>query len=140
MDQRKQWLGKWKAARLLFLFRSFRSMTAGVSSNDLEEKSVMNEMRCEEIRAIVIEALAEQQKLYHSDIDAVALRTITTVLTSFGIEEEDRRELRADFQQLRRWRKSIEQAQGYTFKAIITVIITGFVGAVWLGLKVILGE
>src|SRR5437588_4887336 len=45
-------------------------------------------------------------------------------------------ELRADFQHLRRWRKSVEQAQGYTFKAIITVIVTGFVGAVWLGVKV----
>ena len=30
--------------------------------------------------------------------------------------------------------------QGYTFKAVITVIVTGFVGAVWLGLKVMLGK
>ena len=30
--------------------------------------------------------------------------------------------------------------QGYTFKAVITVIATGFVGAVWLGIKVTLGK
>jgi phage terminase large subunit len=30
--------------------------------------------------------------------------------------------------------------QGYTFKAVITVIVTGFVGAVWLGAKVMLGK
>jgi phage terminase large subunit len=30
--------------------------------------------------------------------------------------------------------------QGYTFKAMITVIVTGLVGAVWLGLKVMLGK
>ena len=48
--------------------------------------------------------------------------------------------LRADFQHLRRWRKSVEQAQSYTFKAVITIIVTGFVGAVWLGLKVMLGR
>ena len=30
--------------------------------------------------------------------------------------------------------------QGYTFKAMITVIVTGFVGAVWLGVKVMLGK
>ena len=30
--------------------------------------------------------------------------------------------------------------QGYTFKAVITVIVTGFVGAVWLGAKVVLGK
>jgi hypothetical protein len=47
-------------------------------------------------------------------------------------------ELRADFQHLRRWRKSVEQAQSFTFKAAITV--TGFVGAVWLGVKVMLGK
>jgi hypothetical protein len=41
---------------------------------------------------------------------------------------------------LRRWRKSVEQAQSYTFKAVITVIVTGFVGAVWLGIKVMLGK
>lgn len=100
----------------------------------------MNEMRSEDIKAIVAETLAEQQRLHHSEIDAVVLRTIATILTSFGIEEEDRRELRADFQHLRRWRKSVEQAQNYTFKAMITVIITGLVGAVWLGIKVMLGK
>src|SRR5258708_1799317 len=30
--------------------------------------------------------------------------------------------------------------QGYTFKAAITVIVTGFVGAVWLGVKATLGK
>ena len=48
--------------------------------------------------------------------------------------------LRADFQHLRRWRKSVEQAQSYTFKAVITVIVAGFLGAVWLGVKVVLGK
>jgi phage terminase large subunit len=68
------------------------------------------------------------------------VRAIATILTSFGIEEADRRELRADFQHLRRWRKSVEQAQSYTFKAMITIIVAGFVGAVWLGIKVMLGK
>jgi phage terminase large subunit len=30
--------------------------------------------------------------------------------------------------------------QGYTFKAVITIIVTGFVGAVWLGIKALLGK
>jgi ABC-type transporter Mla maintaining outer membrane lipid asymmetry permease subunit MlaE len=94
----------------------------------------------EDIRAIVVETLAEQQRLHRDDIDTLVLRTIATILTSFGIEEEDRKELRADFQHLRRWRKSVEQAQSYTFKAVITIIVTGFVGAVWLGIKVLLGK
>jgi hypothetical protein len=100
----------------------------------------MTEMRSEDIRIIVAETLAEQQRLHHDDIDAVVLKTVATILTSFGIDEEDRTELRADFQHLRRWRKSVEQAQSYTFKAVITVIVTGLVGAVWLGVKVMLGR
>lgn len=93
-----------------------------------------------DVRAIVVEALAEQQRLRQDDIDAVVLKAVATTLTSFGIEEEDRRELRADFQHLRRWRRSVEQAQSYTFKAVITVIVTGFVGAVWLGVKATIGK
>src|SRR5258706_15412902 len=100
----------------------------------------MNVMREEDIRAIVAETLAEQHRLHHNDIDAVVLRTIATILTSFGIEEEDRKELRADFQHLRRWRKSVEQAQRYTFKAVVTVNGTGFVGAVGLRLKDLVGK
>ncbi|HWZ39330.1 MAG TPA: hypothetical protein VNY08_13615 [Bradyrhizobium sp.] len=100
----------------------------------------MSTLHDEDIRAIVVETLAEQQRLHRDDIDAIILKTIVTILTSFGIEEEDRKELRADFQHLRKWRKSVEQAQSYTFKAVITVIVTGFVGAVWLGVKVMLGK
>jgi hypothetical protein len=48
--------------------------------------------------------------------------------------------LRADLQHLRRWRRSVEQAQSYTFKAVITVLVTGLVGAAWLGFKAMLGK
>ncbi|MBR0694822.1 hypothetical protein [Bradyrhizobium lablabi] len=93
-----------------------------------------------DVRSIVIEALAEQERIRRSDIDAVVLQTVATILTSFGIEDADRRELRADFQHLRRWRRSVEQAQNFTFKAVITIIATGLVGAVWMGIKTTLGK
>ncbi len=100
----------------------------------------MNGLHEDDIKAIVIETLAEQQRFHRDDIDAIVLRAVATTLTSFGIDEEDRRELRADLQHLRRWRESVEQAQSYTFKAVVTVIATGLVGAVWLGVKVVLGK
>jgi hypothetical protein len=100
----------------------------------------MSALQDEDIKAIVLETLAGQQRLHREDVDAIVLRAVATTLTSFGIEEEDRRELRADLQHLRRWRKSVEQAQSYTFKAVITVIVTGFLGAVWLGVKIMLGK
>jgi len=100
----------------------------------------MNGLNSADIRAIVVETLAEQQRLHRDDIDAVVLKSVATVLSSFGIEGEDRKELRSDLQHLRRWRRSVEQAQSYTFKAVITVIATGFMGAVWLGIKATLGK
>lgn len=94
----------------------------------------------DEIRAIVAEKLAEQQRLQQESIDAFVLKAVASVLASFGIEHDDRKELRADLQHLRRWRKSVEQAQSYTFKAVITVIATGLMGAVLLGVRVVLGK
>lgn len=91
-----------------------------------------------DVKLIVAEVLAEQKRLHNSEADEVVLKTIATILTSFGIEEEDRVELRADFQHLRRWRKSVEQAQSVTFKVVITVIVTGVLGAIWLAVKTLL--
>jgi hypothetical protein len=99
----------------------------------------MNKLN-EDVRAIVAEVLAEQQRLQRDDIDSIVFKAVATTLMSFGINEGDRRELRADLQHLRRWRKSVEQAQGFTFKAAITVIVTGVVGAVWLGIKIMLAK
>ena len=100
----------------------------------------MSMLHDEDIRAVVLQTLAEQHDLPRGDVDAIVLRAVATTLTTFGIEEDDRRELRADLQHLRRWRKSVEQAQSYTFKAAITIIVTGLVGAAWLGVKVMLGK
>jgi len=36
--------------------------------------------------------------------------------------------------------RGVEQAHSYAFKAVITVIVTGFVVAVWLGIKTTLGK
>jgi hypothetical protein len=97
-------------------------------------------MQSDEIKQIVAQVLAEQKRLHNSEADEVVLKTIATILTSFGIEEEDRIEMRADFQHLRRWRKASEQAQSFTFKALVTIIVSGFAGVVWLGIKTRLGQ
>src|SRR5260370_21330724 len=57
-----------------------------------------------------------------------------------ALELIHRIELRADFQHLRRWRKSVEQAQSYTFKAVITIIVTGLVVPGWPPVKMMYGK
>ncbi|WP_315833881.1 hypothetical protein [Bradyrhizobium prioriisuperbiae] len=94
----------------------------------------------QEVTEIVAAVLAEQKRLHKDDIDDIVLRTIVTMLTSFGIEEEDRVELRADFVHLRKWRKSVEQTQSLTIKVVVTAIVSGIVGACWLGFKTLVGK
>ena len=93
-----------------------------------------------EIKQVVQAVLDAENEKHAANLDDVVLKAVATILTSFGIDEEDRKELKADFVHLRKWRLSVEQAQSYTFKAVITVIATGFVGAVWMGIKAALGK
>lgn len=97
-------------------------------------------MQEQDIKRIVAEVLAEQHRLHNNDADEVVLRTIATILTSFGIDDEDRIEMKADFQYLRRWRKAGEQVQRAGWKAIVTVIVTGFCGLIWLGIQTKFGK
>lgn len=91
-------------------------------------------------KSVVVEVLAEQKRLHNNDADEVVLRTISTILTSFGIEDEDRVELRADFQHLRRWRKASEQVESAGWKAIVMVLVTGACGLIWLGIQAKFGK
>ena len=52
----------------------------------------MTDISDDAIRTVVAETLCEQQRMHHGDIDAVVDRAVASVLASFGIEEEDRRE------------------------------------------------
>ncbi len=97
-------------------------------------------MQPNEIRAIVAEVLAEQSRLHKDSIDDVVLKTVVNLLTTFGFEEDERKELKKDFDHLRKWRISVESAQGLTVKVIVGTIVSGFLAAVWVGFKIALGK
>jgi hypothetical protein len=91
-----------------------------------------------EVKIIVAAVLAEQQK--NVDIDATVLKTVATILSSFGISDDDRFELQADFSHLRKWRKSVDAATSLTFKIVVTTLVTGLLGALGVGVKAWLGK
>lgn len=94
----------------------------------------------EQIRVVVAAVLdAEAERRGHL-LDDVVMKAVATILTSFGVEEDDRTELKADFVHLRKWRQSVEAVQSTGIKAIVTVLVTGVAGAVWLGVKALLGK
>jgi len=91
-----------------------------------------------DIKQVVQAVLDAETEKRAKNLDDVVLKAVATILTSFGIDEEDRKELKSDFIHLRKWRKSVEQAQGYTFKVVITTIVGGVLGALWLGFQAML--
>lgn len=93
-----------------------------------------------EIQAIVRATLDAEHERNAQRVDDLTLKTISTILTSFGIDEDDRKEVRADFQHLRRWRKSVERVETVGWGAAITVVVSGVLGMLWLGFKAMVGK
>jgi hypothetical protein len=93
--------------------------------------------RRDEAREIALRVLAEHGCLL---ADTAVIRSISTILASCCRAQEDRSELEADLRYLRRWRKTVEQVKGLTFKAATTVIVTSFLGAVWMAVRAALGK
>jgi hypothetical protein len=74
----------------------------------------------------------------NEEVEAIVTKAVTETLVKLGIETGDYKEMQADFTHLRRWRRSVEQAQSYTFKAVVTTIAAGVMGAIWLGFQAML--
>jgi hypothetical protein len=65
------------------------------------------------------------------DAKQIAIEAVDAAFARIGIvSQEDAIELRDDLSHLRKWRKANEKVTEWTFKALITAAITGFVA--WL--------
>jgi hypothetical protein len=92
----------------------------------------------EEIRRVVAATLAAGFAHRDEVLEGIIQRAISQALTAIGLDVKDQQEIRNDMIHLRRWRKSVEQVHNYTVRAVITVIVAGICGALWLGVKVFL--
>lgn len=93
-----------------------------------------------EIRRIVHQVLQDERERANENFDAVVLKTISAILTSFGINDDEKKEIRDDFSHLRRWRKASEQVYRVSFGSAVVIIITGALGMVWMGFKLLVGK
>lgn len=97
-------------------------------------------MTRDEVKAIVREVFAEEARLYADKEDQLVLKAVSAILTGFGINDDDRKDIRSDLIHLRRWRLATEQVQQTGFRVVITAIAAGLLGALWLGIKITLGK
>jgi hypothetical protein len=93
-----------------------------------------------EIRDVVLQVLREERHHYNDHLDETVLKTVSAILTGFGIEDDERKEIKADFRYLRRFRNSAESVHRVGMATIVTVLITGVLGAIWLAVKTLIGK
>ena len=66
-------------------------------------------------------------------------KTVHETLLSLGLEMDDPIELQKDFQHLREWREATNSLKSHGIMIVIGVLLTGLLGAIWIGIKNTLG-
>lgn len=93
-----------------------------------------------EVKEVVYKALKDQPKLDEDQIQAIVEASVKATLTTLGIRHEDPLEMQMDFAHLRRWRKSVGQVTSLGVMTVISTLVVGVLGAMWLGLSQMLGK
>lgn len=74
----------------------------------------------------------------HEIAQEVAKATVNEMLLGLGVDATDPDaiiKMQADFAHLRAWRESTELVKRKGLTAAVTVMVTGFLGLIWLALK-----
>ncbi len=78
------------------------------------------------------------ENITKDEIEQVVEATVDAILTRLGVDTEDPIELQRDMQFVRDWRKSTEAVKGKALVTIISVLVCGTAGALFLGVKTLL--
>jgi len=73
------------------------------------------------------------------EVEEIVQRTVEQTLIRLGVQVDDPLEVQKDLQHLREWRESMEQVRRKSFLTAVTVITTGLLGALWVGIKSYMG-
>lgn len=97
-------------------------------------------MTPEDIRRVVLQVLQEERRENEEKLDTTVLKTLSAILTGFGIESDERADIKEDFRYLRKWRKGSDRLTGVGLTAIVTVMVGGLLSAIYIGIKTMLGK
>lgn len=75
-------------------------------------------------------------QLTQGEIEGMMTSAVDRAFVRLGIDASDPLEMQRDFQHLRDWRMASSSAKRYGIMAILGVLITGTLGALWLGIRV----
>lgn len=93
-----------------------------------------------QLRTIVREAVRETVNQTTAAQREMVREVVRHTLVELGIDVSDPHEMQRDFKHLREWRESMEQVRSKSILAVIGLVVSGLVAAVWIGLKHFLGS
>lgn len=74
-------------------------------------------------------------QLTRQELSDIVSETVKQTLTAFGMDVEKPIEMQRDFQHLRDWRESVSAIKRRGAFAVVTVLVSGTLGALWIGLQ-----
>lgn len=93
----------------------------------------MTDLTKDDIRLIITEVLDQARPRRE-----VIRETVHETLIELGVDYEEPMEMQKDFQHLREWRITMEQAKSKSVMATVGFLIAGLVALIWLGIKTFL--
>lgn len=86
---------------------------------------------------------AKSDPLSRQDIEEIVAAAVKQTFSAIGLHvvtDEQIDALRADFLYARAWRLAVQQGGSMGYKAVIVVLVSGALGALWLGIRSIMGH
>lgn len=77
-------------------------------------------------------------EMTRDELKALMSEAVRDAFTKMGIDADEPLEMQKDFQHLREWRVAVAAARTKTMLSVLAILITGTMGAVWLGFKALL--
>lgn len=77
-------------------------------------------------------------EMTRDDLKALMSEAVRDAFTKMGIDADEPLEMQKDFQHLREWRVAVAAARTKTMLSVMAILITGAMGAVWLGFKALI--
>lgn len=94
----------------------------------------------EEVKELVRQTIREEREQAEEKLDTSVLKTLSAILTGFGIEPDEKADIREDFRYLRKWRRGSDKITGAGMMALAAFFVGGIASALVLGIKAMLGK
>ena len=82
-----------------------------------------------------VELRAEVVTLTREELRGIVTEAIQEAFQQIGLDSHDPLEVQRDMAHLRKWREAVDAAGSASFKTVVTTLILGGLGLLWVGFQ-----